>query len=48
MNRAYVLAKIGTLSEATQNTHGGYFTEIFAVRFIIVCAPILIRRGYYV
>ena len=48
MSKAFDAAKIGALSEAMQNTHGGYFTDEIAVRFIIDHAPILIRRGYYV
>lgn len=48
MNKAFDAAKIGALSEVTQNTHGGYFTDEIAVRFIIDYVPILIRRGYYV
>ena len=48
MNRVLEAAKIGALSEAMQNTPGGYFTDEIAVRFIIDYVPILIRRGYYV
>ncbi len=48
MSREFVHAKIGALSEVMQNTHGGYFIDEIAVRFIIDYAPILIRRGYYV
>ena len=45
MNRVFEAAKIGALSEAMQNTLGGYFTDEIAVRFIIDHVPILIRRG---
>ena len=48
MNKEFDAAKIGVLSEVMQNTHGGYFTDEIAVRFIIDYVPILIRRGYYV
>ena len=48
MNKAFDAAKIGALSEAMQNTLGGYFTDEIAVRFIIDHVPILIRRGYFV
>ena len=48
MNKESEVAKIGALSEVMQNTHGGYFTDEIAVRFIIDYVPILIRRGYYV
>jgi hypothetical protein len=48
MNRVFEAAEIGALSEAMQNTLGGYFTDEIAVRFIIDYVPILIRRGYHV
>ena len=40
--------KIGVVSAAMQNTHGGYFIDKIATRFMTVYVRILTRRGKHV